>query len=100
MTLRMLYFGLVRERLGHGEESLEVPDGTTVADLLELLARRHDVFALGAGALRVAVNREYSAGPRLLVDGDEVAVIPPVAGGAPEPSEGDGRGVPAFKGEH
>lgn len=82
MKLRLLYFGIVRERLGRREEELEVAAGATVDDLLAGLSRSHDVFGLGAGVLRVAVNREYVAGSHVLGDGDEVAVIPPVAGGA------------------
>lgn len=83
----MLYFGLVRERLGRREESVELADGATVAELLDTLAARYDVFALGAGSLRVAVNREYADAACVLAEGDEVAVIPPVAGGAPTDTE-------------
>jgi molybdopterin converting factor subunit 1 len=81
MRLELLYFGLVRERLGCSRETLELADGACVADLLGVLADRHDVFALGAGSIRVAVNRTYVGGDHVLADGDEVAVIPPVAGG-------------------
>lgn len=81
MTLKLLYFGLVRERLGRGGETRDVADGTTVGGLLEDLSTSHRLFALGAGVLRVAVNREYVGEEHVLRDGDEVAVIPPVAGG-------------------
>ena len=81
MRLKLLYFGLVREKLGRGEETHEAADGITVDGLLEELSARHGLFALGAGVLRVAVNREYVGGDHALRDGDEVAIIPPVAGG-------------------
>lgn len=81
MKLRVLYFGIVRERLGRGREDLECDAGTTVGGLLERLARDHDIFALGAGTLRVAVNRDYVGAEHVLADADEVAIIPPVAGG-------------------
>lgn len=82
MKLRLLYFGIVREKLGRGEELRECEAGRTVAQLLEDLSQSHGIFALGAGVLRVAVNREYVDGSHVLVDNDEVAVIPPVAGGS------------------
>jgi molybdopterin converting factor subunit 1 len=81
VRLHVLYFGLVRERLGRRTEELECEAGTTVSRLLELLAGRHDIFSLGAGSIRVAVNREYVDGSHVLSDADEVAIIPPVAGG-------------------
>ena len=81
MKLHLRYFGIVRERLGRREEILDAAAGTTVGELLDSLARTHDIFALGAGSLRVAVNRDYVEKDHRLSDGDEVAVIPPVAGG-------------------
>jgi molybdopterin converting factor subunit 1 len=82
MKLHLLYFGIVRERLGRRSEQREIAGGTTVAGLLAELARDHGIFSLGAGVLRIAVNREYVDDTHVLADGDEVAVIPPVAGGS------------------
>lgn len=81
MKLRVLYFGIVRERLGRRAEEVEAPDGATVGTLLGILAGRAGIFALGAGSIRIAVNRSYVDDGHPLADGDEVAVIPPVAGG-------------------
>lgn len=81
LKLRVLYFGIVRERIGLSEEALDLPVGADVGVLLAELTRRHDVFALGAGSLRVAVNEDYVDEKHGLADGDEVAIIPPVAGG-------------------
>jgi molybdopterin synthase catalytic subunit/molybdopterin converting factor small subunit len=71
-----LFAGL-RERAGTGERRLELPEGVRVADVWA---------ALGLGAepagLLYAVNREYAPVQRELADGDEVALIPPVSGGA------------------
>ena len=86
MKLRVLYFGIVRERLGRRQETREIAGGSTVGDFLGELARTDDILALGAGSLRIAVNREYVGDTHVLADGDEVAVIPPVAGGV-----GDGK---------
>jgi len=81
MKLRVLYFGIVRERLGRREETCECSDGTTVGQFIAGLAAADGILALGVGSLRVAVNREYVGDGQLLADGDEVAIIPPVAGG-------------------
>jgi molybdopterin converting factor subunit 1 len=89
MKLQLLYFGIVRERLGLREESREIASGATVGDLLGELAESHGIFALGAGSIRIAVNREYVEKDHVLADGDEVAVIPPVAGGSSTPVVAD-----------
>lgn len=82
LKLRLLYFGIVRERLGCREEVRECRDSITVGQLVEELASAHGIFALGAGSIRIAVNREYVDAAHVLADNDEVAVIPPVAGGS------------------
>lgn len=82
MRVRLRYFGIVRERLSSAGEQVDCREGATVGDLLEELARRHDIFRLGAGSLRVAVNQDYVDSDHRLCENDEVAVIPPVAGGA------------------
>lgn len=81
MKLRVLYFGIVRERLGRREELFDGRDGLSVGELLAGLSDSNGILALGAGSLRVAVNREYVGNEHVLADGDEVAIIPPVAGG-------------------
>jgi len=75
VTVRL--FAGLRERAGLGERTVEIPEGATVTTAWEALA-------LGdlPGGLLYAVNREYAAADRTLEDGDEVALIPPVSGGA------------------
>jgi MoaE-MoaD fusion protein len=75
VTVRVRLFAALRERAGYGERELEG------------VARVADVWpALGLGdepaGLLYAVNREYAGADRALADGDEVALIPPVSGGA------------------
>jgi MoaE-MoaD fusion protein len=71
-----LFAGL-REQAGVRERSLDVPEGATVAGIWPIL----DLGDEPAGLL-YAVNREYAARETALRDGDEVALIPPVSGGA------------------
>jgi molybdopterin synthase catalytic subunit len=80
--VRILYFAVVRERLGCDSEEIDLAPGTTAADLLTELERRHPALASLRGALKIAVNEEFASLDRALGDGDTVALIPPVAGGA------------------
>lgn len=82
MRVRVLYFGIVRERIGVREEWVDVDPGTTVAGLGALLSRKHGDLAAGVEKIRMAVNLEYADATRLLENDDEVAVIPPVSGGS------------------
>jgi molybdopterin synthase catalytic subunit len=85
MRVRVRYFAYVRERLGVSEEWLELPGGADLQRMWEALGARHPVLAALRGRLTVALNQE-SAGPEaVLSDGDEVALLPPVAGGAGDP---------------
>lgn len=61
--------------------SLEVPDGSTVGDLVADLRARGEPFARLPVEPAIAVNRSYAAPAHPLGRGDEVAFIPPVAGG-------------------
>jgi molybdopterin synthase catalytic subunit len=71
-----LFAGL-RERAGRDELELELPDGARVADALA------EVQHLAPGvSLVLAVNREYADADVVLQAGDELAVVPPVSGGA------------------
>lgn len=78
----VLYFAALRERLGRAEESLDLPADATVAELLAALRARHPTLAALRG-FRVAVNQEFADEGDPVPAGAEVALIPPVAGGAP-----------------
>jgi molybdopterin converting factor subunit 1 len=75
VTVRL--FAMLRERAGAPEVTLELPDGARVSDALDSLA------GLAEGIpLVMAVNREYASEEQVLDAGDELALIPPVSGGA------------------
>ncbi|HZI06274.1 MAG TPA: MoaD/ThiS family protein, partial [Archangium sp.] len=56
-TITVLYFAAARERVGLPRESLELPPGARVTDVLRLLATRHPALAPLLPHLRVAVNQ-------------------------------------------
>lgn len=80
MKLRILVFASYADALGRGEVDVEVAEGATVA---ECLAAVRALPGMGAvpPAPAVAVNRRYARPEQVVTSGDEVAVIPPVAGG-------------------
>jgi molybdopterin synthase catalytic subunit len=75
-----LFAGL-RERAGSDRVDVELPDGASVADLLAALADT-PVGPVAPRQCVVAVNREYADAGRIVAAGDEVALVPPVSGGA------------------
>jgi molybdopterin synthase catalytic subunit len=89
MQVRVLFFGVLKDLLSSSGEAVTLPEGATVAQLLEQLRNGNGIGhrAESAGhpvwsALAVAVNREYAAASAVLHEGDEVALLPPVSGGA------------------
>lgn len=82
MPVHVLYFAAAREAAGvSGETIEEVP--ATLADLRRTLERAHPELARVLPRCRIAVDQEFADDSARVRDGAEVAVVPPVAGGAP-----------------
>ena len=77
MQIRVRLFAGLRERAGTSEVELDLPEGAVVADALERMRALTD----GVPVV-MAVNQEYADPRASLASGDEVALIPPVSGGA------------------
>jgi molybdopterin converting factor subunit 1 len=75
------FFAAPREALDVDEVEMELPDGVTVDDLLDHLTDAYPVLEAYLPSLSVAVNRRYVDRQTVLHAGDEVACLPPVAGG-------------------
>lgn len=82
MKVKVLYFAVLRERLRRDEETIDLEDAATVADALDHLGARHETVRAFASRLQVAVNQQVVPTRHHLSDGDELALLPPVAGGA------------------
>lgn len=81
MNVDVRYFAAAREAAGLERESIALDAGATVDLLRERLLVAHpSLEALGAG-LRIAVGQQFASADTPLVEGDEVALIPPVSGG-------------------
>jgi len=84
MSVKLLYFAGLREALGSGGETVELPAGVGTAGALRdhLAARGGAWGALGTMRnLRVAVNQQMVGFEAPVAAGDEVAFFPPVTGG-------------------
>jgi molybdopterin converting factor subunit 1 len=80
MTVTIRLFASLRERTGHTSLQREIPPGTTAGEVLAGL-RQEFPRLQSAGRIAIAVNQEYTDAARVLEEGDEVALIPPVSGG-------------------
>jgi MoaE-MoaD fusion protein len=81
MRVNVRLFASYREAAGVGHFELELPDGAAVKDAIAAIVERHPLVA-AAGQVVMARNREYVDGGAPLAHGDELALIPPVSGGA------------------
>ena len=80
IKIRILCFGVLKEWLGADASTLEMPEGTTVAELLEQLSARRTTPIMRG--IAVSVNAEFAIATQILRDGDEVGLLPPVSGGS------------------
>ena len=82
MSVTVLYFAGLRERLGTGGETLDLPPGVTTAGGLRDWLASHGREALASAKnLRCAVNQDMAGTDAIVRDGDEIAFFPPVTGG-------------------
>ena len=87
MTVTIRLFAILRDRAGADHVEVELPESATVAEAIAAVAALPGLEAVGRGGARMAVNREYALPEQALSPGDELALIPPVSGGAPDEPE-------------
>ena len=81
IAVRARLFARLREQAGTDAETIELPAGSTVADVYEAIQRLHPGLHADRGVVRAALNQEFAEWDAVVADGDEVAFIPPVSGG-------------------
>ena len=84
MQVRVLGFGVLKDWLGVPEACVDLPEGATVAVLLDELSSRRlgeSMHTLWKQGIAVSVNAEYASATHALHHGDEVGLLPPVSGG-------------------
>ena len=82
MRVTIKLFARLREIAGAGRLERELGDGATVGDLLAALRAEFPRLADVTARIITSVNQEFATPDRPLHDGDEVAIFPPVSGGA------------------
>jgi molybdopterin converting factor subunit 1 len=89
MLVRILFFGVLKDLVGQGGESLNLPDGATLGDVLSHYEARIPRLKELASSIAMSVNQAYAGPEAKLRQGDEVALLPPVSGGSePAPAAG------------
>ncbi len=83
MLVRVLFFGVLKDLVGAEQQVLEVEHEASVGDLLDVCRDQTSKQSEVWTRLAVAVNREYASRSKVLAEGDEVALLPPVSGGRP-----------------
>lgn len=84
MQVRVLFFGALADAAGRRGETATLPEKASVNDLLALYRTKLPKIQPMLGSLAVSVNQEYAAPSTRLHENDEVALLPPVSGGAIE----------------
>jgi molybdopterin synthase catalytic subunit len=84
MRIKVLFFGALKDIVGRAEESVTLDEGANIARLYELYAARFPGLGRLSPSLLFSRNREFATPNDSLREGDEVAFLPPVSGGAPD----------------
>jgi len=82
MKIGVLFFGVLKDLLGRSGETVDLPEGARVREVLCHYAREAARFEAMVPSLAISVNQEYSGADRVLREGDEVGLLPPVSGGS------------------
>jgi molybdopterin synthase catalytic subunit len=90
MRVTVRVFARLRELVGGGDLVLDVREGARVHDVWTALVAAHPAAAAYERSVSCAVNLEYARMGAPVTDGDEVAFLPPVSGGAPPRCGGSG----------
>jgi molybdopterin synthase catalytic subunit/molybdopterin converting factor small subunit len=82
MRVQVLFFGVLRDLVGGPSEFLELREGSTVADILDHYEARVPKLREVLPTIALSVNQHYAEPGVVLGNNDEVALLPPVSGGA------------------
>ena len=84
MEIKVVYLGGSRVQAGCAEETVNIPQGATIAQTATHLGEIHPNLAPLLGSVRFAINFEFASNQEVLNEGDELGLLPPVQGGAPK----------------
>ena len=81
VRVKVLFFGRLKDIVGHSEESLDLPDASTIEELFARYSTRLPELAKYRSSVAASRNQEFAAWETVVYSGDEVAFLPPVSGG-------------------
>ena len=81
MTVRLLFFAALRDITGQSNAEIVLTEGTSAGEVWRRLRRDYEKLAAYEQPPLIAINEDYASADAVLRDGDELAFIPPVAGG-------------------
>lgn len=84
MKIGVLFFGVLKDLLGRSVDTIDLPEGARVREVILYYSRVSPRFEAMVPSLAISVNREYSTPDRALREGDEIGLLPPVSGGSSE----------------
>jgi molybdopterin converting factor subunit 1 len=84
MRVRVLFFGMLKDMVGKPVDAIDLPNGSSVREVLSYYEERIPRLKDSLPSLALAVNQQYAGPDTKLNADDEVALLPPVSGGAPE----------------
>jgi len=82
VQVKLLFFASLKDIVGSRQLDFDVPSGATVNDLLERLEARYPGLRPYRSIVLTSLNEDYVDRSTVVSDGDEVAIFPPVSGGA------------------
>jgi len=80
-TVKILFFATLRDYVGSKSVELEIPEGTTIGGLMDMLATTYPRLEKVKESMMAAINREYAAEAQVIPQAAEIAFFPPVSGG-------------------
>lgn len=81
LSVKVLFFGRLRELSGISEATASMPQGATLDDLFAMYANHLPTLAAFRNSLVASRNQEFAAWDTPIAAGDEIAFLPPVSGG-------------------
>ena len=84
MRVQILFFGMLKELAGRASDTIDLPEGASVADALRYYESQIPRLKESLSSLALAVNQQYAGPDTTLNPGDEIALLPPVSGGSSE----------------
>ncbi len=86
MRVSVLFFGMLKDVAGKARDSIDLHEGASIRDLLAHYEAQIPRLKESLPSVALAVNQEYASPDTKLQPGDQIALLPPVSGGAPETS--------------